>query len=55
MKIGELVYPVCASTRGTNCDRSYCKIPDFTLPKLGIIPDFVLLKHVIFPENFVCA
>lgn len=52
MKIGELVYhnPVflfscflgCASARGTNCDRSYCKIPDFTLPKLGIIPDFVL-------------
>lgn len=36
MKIGELVYhnPVC--------DRSYCKIPDFTFPKLGIIPDFVL-------------
>lgn len=34
MKIGELVYH--------NCDRSYCKIPDFTLPKLGIIPDFVL-------------
>ena len=25
-----------------NCDRSYCKIPDFTLTKLGIIPDFVL-------------
>ncbi len=20
----------------------YCKFPDFTLPKLGIIPDFVL-------------
>lgn len=50
MKIGELVYPVSASTRGTvyfsravqSCDRSYCKIPDFTLLKLGIIPDFVL-------------
>lgn len=26
----------------SNCYRSYCKIPDFTLPKLGIIPDFVL-------------
>lgn len=26
--------------RGTNCDGSYCKIPNFTLPKLGIIPDF---------------
>lgn len=25
-----------------NCDRSYCKIPDFTLLKLRIIPDFVL-------------
>lgn len=35
MKIGELVYH-------NPCDRSYCKIPDFTLPKLGIIPDFVL-------------
>lgn len=39
MKIGELVYhnPVFLV-----CDRSYCKIPDFTFPKLGIIPDFVL-------------
>ena len=43
MKIGELVYhyfPCLLLARGTNCDRSYCKIPDFTLPKLGIIPDF---------------
>lgn len=42
MKIGELVYPVCCLHARYNCDRSYCKIPDFTLPKLGIIPDFVL-------------
>lgn len=62
MKIGELVYhnPVFLFSwlrlrARYNCDRSYCKIPDFTLPKLGIIPDFVLRKHVIFPKNFVCA
>lgn len=59
MKIGELVYhnPIFLARLHAryNCDRSYCKIPDFILPKLGIIPDFVLLKHVIFPENFVCA
>ncbi len=49
MKIGELVYhnPVFSFSwlrlrARYNCDRSYCKIPDFTLPKLGIIPDFVL-------------
>ena len=44
MKIGELVYhnPVflVAPPRAVQLDRSYCKIPDFTLPKLGIIPDF---------------
>lgn len=33
---------ICLLARGTNCDRDYCKFPDFTLPKLGIIPDFVL-------------
>lgn len=46
MKIGELVYhnPIFLARLHAryNCDRSYCKIPDFTLPKLGIIPDFVL-------------
>lgn len=45
MKIGELVYhnPVFLLFHARyNCDRSYCKIPDFALPKLGIIPDFVL-------------
>lgn len=49
MKIGELVYhnPVFLVSwlrlrARYNCDRSCCKIPDFTLPKLGIIPDFVL-------------
>ena len=47
MKIGELVYhnPVflVAPPRAVQfAGRSYCKIPDFTLPKLGIIPDFVL-------------
>lgn len=53
MKIGELVYhnpvflvapprAVLLLARGTICDRSYCKIPDFALPKLGIIPDFML-------------
>lgn len=51
MKIGELVYhnPVFLARLQIvrwipylRCDRSYCKIPDFTLPKLGIIPDFVL-------------
>lgn len=30
------------SYNGQPFDRGYCKIPDFTLPKLGIIPDFVL-------------
>lgn len=50
MKIGELVYhnpvflvaPPDREVDSGICDRSYCKIPDFTLPKLGIIPDFVL-------------
>lgn len=40
--IPEPAATICLLARGTNCDRSYCKIPDFTLPKLGIIPDFVL-------------
>lgn len=44
MKIGELVYPVFLRlhARYKLLHRSYCKIPDFALPKLGIIPDFVL-------------
>lgn len=45
MKIGELVYhnPVFYFSRTVQkSNHGCCKIPDFTLPKLGIIPDFVL-------------
>lgn len=35
-------WKVIPEPAATICDRGYCKIPDFTLPKLGIIPDFVL-------------
>ena len=38
----ELNFRQMFSENKKQMNHGYCKFPDFTLPKLGIIPDFVL-------------